>query len=206
MKDPLFAKRTFIEKLRSMRFDERDLKLIENAVQLLGTTNFKDPKKKNYSAHPLRVAGYVMSYDPSVEAATVVLALLHNMLEVADLLPSEVRDQFGEWVYQSCFVFKVDRARQKSDQAYLKDFYSQFKSDRRLLLIKMFDKFDNVLSLYFNPDQEVRRRYLDEIEHWLIPCISDCDALMRDAFLRLIAGTRSAQPVSMDTFLTKGTA
>src|SRR3990167_5508003 len=69
MKDPLFAKRTFIEKLRSMRFDERDLKLIENAVQLLGTTNFKDPKKKNYSAHPLRVAGYVMSYDPSVEAA-----------------------------------------------------------------------------------------------------------------------------------------
>ena len=201
-KDPAIAKQAFLEKLTHSSFSKEERTKILKAVNLLENGPYIK-EKKGYTAHPIRVAMYVLNYDRETKVDAVILALLHNIFEVIEIEPGELIRGFGQWVYEGCLTFNVDRSRQKSDGVYLQQFYSSLKSDPRWLLIKIFDKWDNTLSLYFNPSLETRKAYLDEIEQYLIPIIPESEQALQEIFIQLAKETRNAAPIRLEDYLVQ---
>lgn len=190
-KDPASSRKEFLAMLAASAFGPREKKRLSDALEFLETHT--PPDKGHYVAHPLRVARLVWLYEPGCDADMLALAILHNILEVGRVDTTELAQRFGTWVASGCERFEVDREKQKGgDSAYLKAFYSALAQDRRLLLIKLFDKWDNTLGVYHNPSKELRRAYLDEIEQWLLPLVGGEDRRLGESFASLIAQTRSA--------------
>lgn len=121
-----------------------------------------------YLNHPLRVATIIAKEVQEATEDTLVVALLHNVFEVSKISFEEIRIQFGESVAQAVQALTIDRTR--TDQEYLFHYYEGIKSAPALAsAVKVADKLDNIYMICFNPSQEIRVRYLDEIEKWVIP-------------------------------------
>ena len=124
-----------------------------------------------YLKHPLRVAAMIAGEIPEVSEETIVVALLHNMLEVSKVSSREIENLFGEAVATAIKALTIDRARK--DKIYLKEYYSHIKATSAgCAMVKVADKLDNIYMICFNPSQDTRISYLDEIDEWVIPLAS----------------------------------
>jgi (p)ppGpp synthase/HD superfamily hydrolase len=124
-----------------------------------------------YLNHPLRVAAMVAREVPDVSEETLVVALLHNVLEVSKVSSSEIRNLFGESVALAVKALTIDRSRR--DKSYLKEYYSRIETTSAgCATVKVADKLDNIYMICFNPSQDTRVSYLDEIDEWVIPLAS----------------------------------
>jgi len=123
----------------------------------------------SYLAHPLRVAEMVLSLVPRVPVETLVIAMLHNVLEVSNVPVGELEQRFGAVVLQALKDLTVDRDLQW-DADYKRDYYQRLSEGYRgARIVKVLDKLDNMFVLGLNPDGEIRRRYLEEIENYVLP-------------------------------------
>ncbi len=126
-----------------------------------------------YGAHPVRVARFAAEWlapwKSSRPGEVLAACLIHNAIEKKLLAPETVRARHGAWVADSLATLTVDReemATAPGRQAY----YDRLSGkDAEVRAIKLFDKFDNIFSLCLNPDEKVRRGYLDEIVAYVRP-------------------------------------
>lgn len=124
-----------------------------------------------YLNHPLRVAAMVAREVPGVTEDTLVVALLHNILEVSKVSIGEIRDLFGEPTALAIKALTIDRSRR--DRNYLNEYYSRIEATPAgCATVKVADKLDNIYMICFNPSQDTRVSYLDEIDEWVIPLAS----------------------------------
>ncbi len=122
-----------------------------------------------YLAHPIRVATLYLDFVDLPAPQGVVTALIHNVLEVGEVDEAGVAGTFGEEVVLALRTLTVDRTR-RWEGAYLSVYYEAIASAPPWVgQVKVLDKLDNLYLLCLNPDDEVRRRYLDEIERWILP-------------------------------------
>jgi (p)ppGpp synthase/HD superfamily hydrolase len=143
---------------------------ILKAGEFATTINYKHGKipARIYLNHPLRVAAMVARDVPDVSDETLVVALLHNVLEVSNVSSSEIENLFGESVALAIKVLTIDRSRR--DKSYLKEYYSRIEATPAVCAtVKVADKLDNIYMICFNPSQDTRISYLDEIDEWVIP-------------------------------------
>ena len=127
--------------------------------------------KAEYIVHPVRIACLAMQLIPPVNADTIIIALLHNVLEVSDFKIDGIRKQFNDRVAESIKILTVNRSRQ-GNPAYKTLYYKKliaFSSGARI--IKALDKLDNLFLLCNNPDSKARETYLKEIEKHIIPIV-----------------------------------
>jgi (p)ppGpp synthase/HD superfamily hydrolase len=144
-----------------------------------------------YLAHSFRVATLVIDLDAEVETENVVVGLLHNVLEVSDATPALLSEEVGERPAAVIEALTVDRTRQH-DPVYKDAYYAALADGPRSgRVVKVADKLDNMFTLCLDPDADVRSRYLDEIERWVIPMAAhDLPAL--DEYLpRLVENCRT---------------
>jgi (p)ppGpp synthase/HD superfamily hydrolase len=122
-----------------------------------------------YLVHPLRVAEMVAGLSQPLEIDYVIIALLHNVLEVGGVDIKELEDKFGEIVSDSIQILTVDR-EQQWDEVYKKEYYEHINAGYEgMKIVKVIDKLDNMFMLGLNPDEQVRMKYLDEINTHVIP-------------------------------------
>jgi (p)ppGpp synthase/HD superfamily hydrolase len=122
-----------------------------------------------YLAHPLRVAEMVLSLVPRVPVETLIIAMLHNVLEVGNVPVGDLEQRFGAVVLQALKDLTVDRDLQW-DADYKREYYQRLADGYRgACIVKVVDKLDNMFVLGLNPDGEIRRRYLEEIENYVLP-------------------------------------
>lgn len=122
-----------------------------------------------YLIHPLRVSEMVIRLSYSLEVDFVIIALLHNVLEVGDVDIMQLQDKFGGRVARSIQTLTVDRDMQW-DEEYKKEYYSCINNGYKgMKVVKVIDKLDNMFMLGLNPDAEVRAKYLGEINMYVIP-------------------------------------
>ena len=63
----------------------------------------------------------------------------------------------------------VDRILQW-DKSYKRDYYERIRSASiECRVVKIIDKLDNLFLIGINPDEEVRDKYLLEIEQYILP-------------------------------------
>jgi (p)ppGpp synthase/HD superfamily hydrolase len=122
-----------------------------------------------YLAHPLRVAEMAIGLCDSPSVDTVIIALLHNALEMGGVDDVRLDLEFGERVARAIQILTVDRAQQW-DLVYKQGYYDAINAcGVGARIVKALDKFDNIFLLCLNSDAAIREAYLKEIDTHVIP-------------------------------------
>ncbi|OUR64350.1 hypothetical protein A9Q79_07920 [Methylophaga sp. 42_25_T18] len=158
-------------KFIEVRFDGDDYQRVYKAYQYAINIDYDHVglSSSTYLVHPLRVAEMAMGLVPPVDIDSIIIALLHNVLEVGGGNLHELEEKFGKQVSNSISTLTVDR-KQQSDPVYKADYYQKINAGYKgMKIVKVLDKLDNIFMLGLNPDKDVREAYLDEIDQFIIP-------------------------------------
>lgn len=114
----------------------------------------KDHSGYDYIHHPSRVAVNVRRIDPNADDETIMIALLHDVVEDCGVTP----DQLREWGYSETIIEGIQRVTKPEGD---KRPYDQViddliaTGDRRAMLVKLADNMDNL-----HPDRQAELRAL----------------------------------------------
>ncbi|MBA3810231.1 MAG: bifunctional (p)ppGpp synthetase/guanosine-3',5'-bis(diphosphate) 3'-pyrophosphohydrolase [Caulobacteraceae bacterium] len=154
-----------------------------------------------YFAHPIEVAGILTDY--RLDTATIVTALLHDVIEDTDVTRAEIERLFGEEVGELVEgVTKLSRlettADYKRQAENLRKFILAVSKDVRVLLVKLADRLHNMRTLHFIKNAAKRERIARETLDIYAPlarsigCHRICSELEELAFTHLNPVARDA--------------
>lgn len=125
--------------------------------------------KTAYFSHPLRVASYASFLTGFKSPSFPILGLIHNIFEISDIDYESIKKKFGSSIAEQIRVLTVDR-KKDWDSSYKKKYYETIYSQTvSCRIIKILDKFDNLFILNLNPNEEIKKKYLLEVEKYIIP-------------------------------------
>jgi (p)ppGpp synthase/HD superfamily hydrolase len=141
-----------------------------------------DLSKEAYLAHPLRIAKLALDYVEIEKTNTTALCLLHNVLEVSSVSSERVEQVFGQEMSQSLEVLTVNRELQWEDD-YKRDYYMKINDSFWFTrTVKVLDKFDNIFIIGTNKDAVIRKKYVEEIQKYVLPICKEVLPNMLDSF------------------------
>ena len=154
-----------------------------------------------YFAHPIEVAGILTEY--RLDTASIVTALLHDVIEDTPVTRAEIDQLFGEEVGELVEgVTKLSRlelAHEHTRQAEnLRKFILAISKDVRVLMVKLADRLHNMRTLQFIKSQDKRERIARETLDIYAPlarsigCHRICSELEELAFKHLNPVARDA--------------
>lgn len=129
--------------------------------------------KEAYIAHPIRVATILSDVLGPVKHEDIIIALLHNVYEVGNTSKDVLLEKFGPIIESSIANLTVNRKIQW-DQQYKDQYYQKLRDGYAgACRVKVVDKLDNIFLINLNSDEEIRKKYLDEIVKYVIPMAAD---------------------------------
>jgi GTP pyrophosphokinase/guanosine-3',5'-bis(diphosphate) 3'-pyrophosphohydrolase len=154
-----------------------------------------------YFAHPIEVAGILTDY--RLDTATIVTALLHDVIEDTPVTRADIDRLFGpiigELVEGVTKLSRLELAAEHTRQAEnLRKFILAISRDVRVLMVKLADRLHNMRTLEFIPKQEKRERIARETLDIYAPlarsigCQRICTELEELAFTHLNKVARDA--------------
>lgn len=120
---------------------------------------------EDYIIHPLRVATHYLVFADAPTEEEVVAAVLHDVLEDDPAMThAALAREFGATVADAVLVL----SRKTPDWKLSAEDYrlALLKAPRFAQVIKLCDRFDNILSLSTCPDAAKVGRYLDQTEYY----------------------------------------
>ncbi|MGH6971149.1 MAG: HD domain-containing protein, partial [Caulobacteraceae bacterium] len=154
-----------------------------------------------YFAHPIEVAGILTDY--RMDTATIVTALLHDVIEDTVVTREEIARVFGDEIAELVEgVTKLSRlaltAEYKRQAENLRKFILAISRDVRVLLVKLADRLHNMRTLHFIKNAAKRERIARETLEIYAPlarsigCHRICIELEELAFSQLNPVARNA--------------
>jgi len=118
-----------------------------------------------YFVHPLAVADILA--DLKADPATVVTALLHDVVEDTDVTVEDIALRFGDEVARLVDgVTKLSKIELKSEASKQAENFRKLvvamADDVRVLLVKLADRLHNMRTLHHVPDPEKRKKVAQE--------------------------------------------
>jgi len=161
-----------------------------------------------YFAHPIEVAGILTDY--RLDTATIVTALLHDVIEDTTVTRDEIDSLFGIEIGELVEgVTKLSRlettADYKRQAENLRKFILAVAKDVRVLMVKLADRLHNMRTLHFIKNAAKRERIARETLDIYAPlarsigCHRICSELEELAFTHLNPVARDAIIRRLDT-------
>lgn len=126
-----------------------------------------------YFSHPLRVAAIGLLIDADHDSRVGALGILHNVLEVSHVSADTMEKNFGRNISEQVVALTVDRNIQW-DRTYKTAYYKDLMAGPHFTrVVKIIDKLDNLFLLGLNADEDVREKYLSEIEDFVLPMAAE---------------------------------
>ncbi len=118
-----------------------------------------------YFAHPIEVAGILTDY--RLDTATIVTALLHDVIEDCPVSPDDIRELFGpeitELVEGVTKLSQLELNSEHTKQAEnLRKFILAISKDVRVLMVKLADRLHNMRTLQYIKSPAKRERIARE--------------------------------------------
>jgi GTP pyrophosphokinase/guanosine-3',5'-bis(diphosphate) 3'-pyrophosphohydrolase len=165
-----------------------------------------------YFAHPIEVAGILTDY--RLDTATIVTALLHDVIEDTEVSRADIDQLFGPEVGELVEgVTKLSRlettADYKRQAENLRKFILAVSKDVRVLLVKLADRLHNMRTLHFIKSAAKRERIARETLEIYAPlarsigCHRICSELEELAFAHLNPKARDAILRRLDALRAK---
>ena len=118
--------------------------------------------------HPLRVANYICL--AGLDAPTVVAAILHDIIEDTTITHKDIKNRYGAWyadIVRGLTKIKFLESPKEGEVDYLEATYQRMlkamTQDVRALLIKLFDRLDNMRDMEAMPRHKQRRISLETL-------------------------------------------
>ena len=195
-----------IEKVRS--YDPTADEALLNRAYVYAMRQHGSQKRASgdpYFAHPIEVAGILTDY--RLDTATIVTALLHDVIEDTDATRATVEELFGseiaELVEGVTKLSKLELSQEHLRQAEnLRKFILAISKDVRVLLVKLADRLHNMRTLHFIKQAAKRERIARETLDIYSPLARSigvhriCEELEELAFMHL-------NPVGRDAIIRR---
>ena len=186
-------------------FSDEDLSRINSVLVFAKAQEYGEhPLLKYYVSHPIRVAIFTLQWlkrNRIIDKDPVIAALIHNVIEKDVMTSMAIQTLYGAWVSQVIQTITVDREAEKMD-GWAPKYYNQLSNlDRKAQLIKAYDKFDNIYAICLNPNPDVRRSYLNEIETFIKPIIDEYAPYQSHYFSALIHSSREMGFIDMNDYI-----
>ena len=159
--------KSLIMLLNFKKKDIEDIKIFYNYIFKL-KYNHPGLNKKLYMMHPIRVAKFVAKYSKNFTSNDIMLALSHNILEVTNINEKKIANNHLQYLLPYLKILNVDR-KLENNQNYKVKYYNCIKEFKITSTIKILDKLDNLYLLKNNPNKEIKLKYLNEINQFIIP-------------------------------------
>ena len=146
--------------------------------------NALEDLKKNF--HTLRVSYYCLNFTNSKKNLDIFkLALVHNVFE-NDTNIRSLKKIIDIKTYKLAKTLQVNRKKQW-DAKYIKNYYKNLNlSHKNAKIVKCIDKFDNLFSLFKNPKKKIKKKYLKEINDFILPLVEQFLPNIFNYYKRLI--------------------
>jgi len=174
-------------------FNENDRNKILETFSYAKSINYNHPNISSeiYFSHPVRVATYATLFSEHKNIDYPILGLLHNIYELSEINKAKMTSTFGTKIINEIEVLTVDRNSQW-DQEYKKKYYEKINAQSHTCrLVKVLDKLDNLYLLHLNPDNDIKIKYLLEIETHIKPIIENDIPILMTYFNELTENCKS---------------
>jgi len=191
-----FSKQRFEDRCR-VKFDEISLVKIQKAMayaESLPSRDTRHPSMRAYFAHPIRVAEFVLRLSESPAVETVMLALIHNVFEVSEIIETDVINAgFTQRVANSVRLLTIER-EQQYDSVYLSEYYRKIEAfGPDLALVKCVDRLDNLLAFDLIKRTSQLGLYMDLTEQFVVPLAARLATDFGDYMLALLNRMRLSE-------------
>ncbi|MCL2566804.1 MAG: RelA/SpoT family protein [Alphaproteobacteria bacterium] len=156
----------FLNKLEDYK-DKLDINLIKEAMMFAEQAHNGQLRKSNkpYITHPLNIAYELMQY--SFDSHMVAASLLHDVIEDTDITEQILCEKFGKDITEMVIgLTKLAKysfeSKEEAKVENLRKFILSFIGDIRVLIIKIFDRLDNIRTLKYIEKIEKRKRIARE--------------------------------------------
>jgi GTP pyrophosphokinase len=116
----------------------------------------------NYIIHPIRVATYAMI--DFMDTECVISALLHDTLEDTNISENEIEENFWPKVLHLTMLLTKNNKE-------LWDYYSSIANDNNAVIIKWYDRLNNIYSLFLDSDTSRTNNYITRTEKEVLPLL-----------------------------------
>ena len=191
------ARDRFISSMKAA-FSKDDCDEIMRVLSFSETLNYqhKGLTKEAYLSHPYRVAVLTVNLIEPVDISATVLALIHNVLEVASISEVEFLKIFECHQLHELKTLTIDRSKKSPE--YLADYYqSIYEARKQVRMVKALDKLDNLYMLCLNSDASVRADYLLEISNYILPIVQKDLPHLTGCYEKLILNCQDIGHISL---------
>jgi GTP pyrophosphokinase len=157
-----------LEKISS-RYSEKDIALLQKAYVFSARAHKGQVRRSGepYLSHPLEVTNFLA--DMNLDRTTLVAALLHDVLEDADVTPAELKEAFGKDVAGLVEgVTKISRVQEASPEARraetVRKIILAMTDDLRVIFIKLADRLHNLQTLKFLDEDKQKQIASETLE------------------------------------------
>ena len=150
--------------------NSKDSELLDQAISDINKHHQNQRRKSGQPViiHPLRVAKYICR--AGLDAPTVVAALLHDIIEDTKITHKDIQKRYGEWyaniVKGLTKIKKTERSKIEAGNNIEATYQRMLKTmaqDVRALIIKLFDRLDNMRDMGSMPRYKQRRISLETL-------------------------------------------
>ena len=148
----------------------KDSEMLEQAIADIQKHHEHQKRKSGQPViiHPLRVANYICL--AGLDAPTVVAAILHDIIEDTTITHKDIKNRYGAWyadIVRGLTKIKFLESPKEGEADYLEATYQRMlkamTQDVRALLIKLFDRLDNMRDMEAMPRHKQRRISLETL-------------------------------------------
>lgn len=143
---------------------EKQMNLVQRALDFAYKAHKGQTRKDGvtpYIVHPIEVMR-VLQQSGVVDEVTLVIALLHDVVEDTPITSKHIYDSFGKSVADGVERLTKPEGMDKSE--YLETFLSYTQSQQHLVLIKAADRICNVLDFMTSGDGKYAWKYLNKAD------------------------------------------
>jgi (p)ppGpp synthase/HD superfamily hydrolase len=119
--------------------------------------------------HQIEIAQFITTLkDLKDEHVTLVVALLHDVMEDYDISHAEMESKFGKEITNIVWLLTKKYKGSKKDP---KDYFEQLANDPIASIVKGADRIHNVQTMIGVFNIEKQKSYIEEVETYFIPMI-----------------------------------